>query len=84
MSDVTKRILLTLASGVYLASPVDLIPDIIPALGLADDTVFLLLMLYAWYTMFQKPPVDDKPVRKGSSRPRVIDVKPVEVDPARG
>jgi len=43
MSDVAKRILLTLASGAYLASPIDLIPDFIPVLGYLDDVVLVPL-----------------------------------------
>ena len=76
MSDVTKRILLTLASGAYLASPIDLIPDFIPLLGLADDTVFVIMALYSWYTMFHKPKLE----RDAAARQTIIDVEPAEPD----
>lgn len=75
MSDLTKRILLTLAGGAYMASPIDLIPDFIPVLGLTDDTAFLLMAAYSWYTMYRK--------RKQEVTPggdRIIDIDPAEPD----
>lgn len=75
MSDVTKRILMTLASGAYLASPIDLIPDFIPLFGLTDDTAFILLALYSWYTMYRK-----RKVEEAAAGQTIIDVEPAEVD----
>lgn len=75
MSAVTKRILLTLASGAYLASPIDLIPDFIPLFGLTDDTAFILLALYSWYGMYRK-----RKVEESTAGQTIIDVEPAEVD----
>lgn len=75
MSDAAKRILLTLASGAYLASPIDLVPDVIPILGLTDDTAFILLALYSWYTLLRKRKQDEE---LGDGR--VIDIEPTEPD----
>jgi uncharacterized membrane protein YkvA (DUF1232 family) len=75
MSDIAKRLLLTLASGAYLASPIDLIPDFIPLFGLADDTAFLLLALYSWYAMYRKRKIDET-----AAGQTIIDVEPAEVD----
>ncbi len=75
MFDVAKRILATLASGVYLASPIDLIPDFIPVLGLADDTVFVLMALYYWHTLLRRKRQEDL-----SAGGPIIDVKPAEPD----
>ncbi len=75
MIDIAKRILATLASGAYLASPIDLIPDFIPVLGLADDTVVLLLALYYWHTLLRKKRHEDL-----TARGAIIDVKPAEPD----
>ncbi len=40
-----KRFLLIAAAALYILSPVDLIPDIVPVAGWADDLVVLLLAL---------------------------------------
>jgi len=75
MSETVKRILLTLAGGAYLASPIDLIPDVIPILGLTDDTAFVLLVLYSWYTLSRKRKQEET-LADG----RVIDIEPAEPD----
>lgn len=75
MSEIAKRILLTLAGGAYLASPIDLIPDVIPILGLTDDAAFILLALYSWYTLSRKRKQDET-LADG----RVIDIEPAEPD----
>ena len=75
MFDVAKRIFVTLAGGAYLASPIDLIPDFIPVLGLADDTVFLLIALYYWYTMFRRRGPEET-----AGRQTIIDVEPLEAE----
>lgn len=40
-----KRFLLIAAAALYIVSPIDLIPDIVPVAGWADDLVVLLLAL---------------------------------------
>ena len=40
-----KRFLLIAAAALYILSPVDVIPDIVPVAGWADDLVVLLLAL---------------------------------------
>lgn len=40
-----KRFLLIAAAALYIISPIDLIPDIVPVAGWADDLVVLLLAL---------------------------------------
>ncbi|AMV20299.1 hypothetical protein VT03_20545 [Planctomyces sp. SH-PL14] len=40
-----KRFLLIAAAALYILSPIDLIPDIVPVAGWADDLVVLLLAL---------------------------------------
>ncbi len=46
----TRKMLITnllmfLATGVYTVSPIDLLPDVIPFLGLADDGVGWIITL---------------------------------------
>ncbi|MBS1706160.1 MAG: DUF1232 domain-containing protein [Armatimonadetes bacterium] len=40
---VTRALVLMVVGMLYGVSPIDAIPDLIPALGLADDTVVLIL-----------------------------------------
>jgi len=40
-----RRKLALIALGAYLASPIDLIPDFIPVVGLVDDAVLVVLAL---------------------------------------
>ena len=40
-----KTFFLTILCVVYFVSPIDIIPDILPALGIADDATFILLVL---------------------------------------
>ena len=72
---LSGRLGATAAAGVYALSPIDAIPDFIPALGQADDIGVLLLLLYYWYTFFVSP--QTRPQAK-SGGGRVIDVKPVK------
>ncbi len=83
MAEQLKRVLLSLLGGAYVLSPIDIIPDIIPVLGLADDAAVFLLLIYLWISWMR----DDKAApsgRSGSPHARpphdgpVIDVKPVE------
>lgn len=41
-------VLSTLACLVYVVSPVDLLPDVLPLLGIADDGAFIVLVLALW------------------------------------
>jgi uncharacterized membrane protein YkvA (DUF1232 family) len=45
---LSVRTLATLAAGLlYVLSPVDLVPDFIPGIGMIDDVVVLALLLHA-------------------------------------
>lgn len=76
MGEQLKRILLSVMGGAYVLSPIDIIPDIIPLLGQADDLAVILLMIYLWMSWMR----DDKTITSRTQTPEgpVIDVKPVE------
>jgi uncharacterized membrane protein YkvA (DUF1232 family) len=86
MAEQLKRIFLSLLGGAYVLSPIDLIPDIIPVLGLADDAAVFLLLIYLWMTWMR----DDKAAPTGHSgrsgapdggsggEGTVIDIKPIK------
>ena len=40
-----KTFIVALLCAVYVISPVDLLPDVMPLLGITDDATFLLLVL---------------------------------------
>ncbi len=40
-----KTFIVALLCAVYVLSPVDLLPDVMPLLGITDDATFLLLVL---------------------------------------
>ncbi len=42
---------MTIAAFVYLISPIDFIPDVIPGIGLLDDAVIVPGLLYAMLSM---------------------------------
>ena len=42
IKDRTKNLLILLLVAVYLASPVDVIPDVVPVAGWLDDVLLLL------------------------------------------
>jgi uncharacterized membrane protein YkvA (DUF1232 family) len=44
---------------VYLMSPIDLIPDVIPVLGMLDDIVVIALALWLAYRMTPKPVIEE-------------------------
>lgn len=58
--------------GLYVLSPVDLLPDFIPGLGLVDDLVLIPLVI-AW--LVGRLPEELK--RGYANRGRVIDIVPV-------
>ena len=37
--------LVVLLSGIYILSPLDLFPDVIPILGVVDDTILLFILI---------------------------------------
>ena len=57
-----KTALLALACLAYLLCPIDLIPDVLPVLGITDDATFILLVLallkkdISRYRAAQRPP----------------------------
>jgi len=50
-----KQILTILAALVYILSPVDLVPDLMPPLGWLDDLIVLGLLVWFLLTMRQEP-----------------------------
>ena len=41
-------VLSTIVCIIYVVSPVDLLPDVMPLLGITDDGAFILLVLALW------------------------------------
>lgn len=70
-------VLSTLACLVYVISPVDLFPDVMPLLGITDDGAFILLVLALWRK-------DLSAYRKAITQPKpdatVVDVEATRVD----
>lgn len=63
-----KPLLAVLSAVLYGASPIDLIPDLIPLLGLVDDALvvpILLLVAYAGFRRQNRP----RPVPVTTRRP---------------
>jgi hypothetical protein len=50
---ILKRVLLILASLIYVVSPIDAVPDFIPGLGWLDDLVVVGFLF--WYMARQQP-----------------------------
>lgn len=45
-------ILVSILAVAYLVSPIDIIPDVIPGLGITDDFLFVLIALGFWVIYF--------------------------------
>ena len=79
MGGLIKRLLFTLGAGAYALSPIDLIPDLIPVLGLADDAAVIAMLVYYWLSWIR----DQERGRQTNPEPPpgegpIIDVKPVD------
>lgn len=89
MTALLKRLLFTVGAGAYALSPIDLIPDFIPVLGLADDAAILAMLLYYWLTWLRDQERNGQQrgyqERDGGARRQpanaegpVIDIKPLD------
>ncbi len=70
-------VLSTIVCIIYVVSPVDLLPDVMPLLGITDDGAFILLVLALWKK-------DLSAYRKAMARPApnatVVDTQAVKTD----
>lgn len=80
-----------LASLLYLISPIDLSPDLLPLLGQIDDVALILLMLTAvsqWlsqqFTAGETLDASARATQEDDSIRETVDVSAVEVDAAEG
>jgi uncharacterized membrane protein YkvA (DUF1232 family) len=81
-----------LGSLLYLISPIDLSPDLLPLLGQIDDVALIVLMLAAatqWFSQqfFNAQPEDSWGEESRASDDTIretVDVKAVEVDATEG
>lgn len=73
-----------LGSLLYLVSPIDISPDLIPLLGQIDDVALIVLMVSAasqWLTQqFLSEQVAEDELGQDDSVTETVDVKAVEVD----
>jgi uncharacterized membrane protein YkvA (DUF1232 family) len=68
---------LMLAAGLYLISPIDIIPDYLPVVGMVDDAVILPTVLYVLTNMLPpsvKADCEAKAKRAGKSMPFLFGV----------
>jgi len=68
--------LILLASLVYLISPFDLLPDILPLLGQADDLVLLVFLIYNLLQNLPKVFTFDQQ----NNQKETEDIKTIDVD----
>lgn len=59
---IQAKILIWLTLG-YLFSPIDLIPDFIPVLGIIDDIILVPLMITLIFKMIPKTVVEDAKIK---------------------
>lgn len=73
-----------LGSLLYLVSPIDLSPDLIPLLGQIDDVALIVLMVSAasqWLSQqFLNEQTTENAPQPDDSVTKTVDVKAVEVD----
>ena len=69
-----KRLILVIAAVLYILWPLDLIPDVVPIAGWADDIVVLLLALNQARGLLRGKTPDK--VSPASGRRTVVDVSP--------
>ena len=82
------RWLAILGSLIYLVSPIDIAPDIIPLVGQIDDIILLTVLFSAVMQIFSpaiqssSDPFDAEPSTRSSDDPTVqtVDVKATSVD----
>lgn len=43
-----KKLLITMGGVLYLLSPIDLVPELVPVLGVVDDLGMLVLLFKVW------------------------------------
>lgn len=75
------------AQAIYTVSPIDLIPDIIPILGLADDLIgFLLVLSFTAYTVYRistkpRPHKDTDSVSRSAGTSQATNATLLEYEP---
>lgn len=73
-----------LASLLYLVSPIDISPDLIPLLGQIDDVALIMLMVTAasqWFSQqFLNAQEPEPSSQEDDSVRETVDVKAVEID----
>ncbi len=65
-----KTFIVALLCFIYVLSPVDLLPDVMPLLGITDDATFILLVI----AMLQKDLAKYRTSLQTPSRDKVIDL----------